>query len=87
MGIAQNKKYDASKLDKKYHDHALFIAFAPVEDPQIAVAVIVENGGSGSRTAAPIARSVMDYYFENRDLPADYDNFYVSNHPGNKVVH
>ncbi len=77
VGIAQNKKYDADKLDKKYHDHALFVAFAPVEDPQIAVAVIVENGGSGSKTAAPIARSVMDFYFENRDLPGDYDNFYV----------
>lgn len=87
IGIAQNKKYDASKLDKKFHDHALFIAFAPVEDPQIAVAVIVENGGSGSRTAAPIARTVMDFYFENRNLPGDYDNFYVHNHQQNESVH
>ncbi len=87
VGIAQNQKYDASKLDKKYHDHALFVAFAPVEDPQIAVAVIVENGGSGSKTAAPIARSVMDFYFENRNLPADYDNFYVLNSAERETIH
>ena len=78
IGIAQNKRYDASTLAKKYHDHALFIAFAPVDDPQIAIAVVVENGGGGSTTAAPMARKVMDYYFENRDLPGDYDQFYVN---------
>ena len=79
IGIAQNKRYDANKLPKKFHDHALFIAFAPVDDPQIAIAVVVENGGGGSKTAAPIARKVMDFYFENRNLPGDYDNFYVLN--------
>ena len=86
VGIAQNKRYDAENLAKKFHDHALFIAFAPVEDPQIAVAVIVENGGSGSKTAAPIARKVMDYYFENRHLPGDYDRFYVDNNNLNTVL-
>jgi penicillin-binding protein 2 len=45
-------------------DHALFIAFAPLEDPQIAIAVIVENGESGSSTAAPIARTVMESYLQ-----------------------
>ena len=79
IGIAQNKRYDAKTLAKKYHDHALFIAFAPVDDPQIAIAVIVENGGGGSKTAAPMARKVMDFYFENRNLPGDYDQFYVIN--------
>ena len=79
VGIAQNKRYDAKTLAKKYHDHALFIAFAPVDDPQIAIAVVVENGGGGSKTAAPIARKVMDFYFENRSLPGDYDKFYVLN--------
>ncbi len=79
IGIAQNKRYDAANLPKKYHDHALFIAFAPVDDPQIAVAVVVENGGGGSKTAAPMARKVMDFYFENRNLPGDYDQFYVLN--------
>lgn len=79
IGIAQNQRYDAETLDKKFHDHALFIAFAPVDDPQIALAVVVENGGGGSRTAAPMAKVVMDFYFENRNLPGDYDEFYVSN--------
>lgn len=62
VGIKQDERYDADKLDKRFHDHALFIAFAPAEKPQIALAVIVENGGGGSSTAAPLARKVMDAY-------------------------
>jgi len=62
FGIGQDEKYDAEQLDKRLRDHALFIAFAPVEKPRIAVAVLVENGGSGSRAAAPIARRVLDHY-------------------------
>lgn len=61
--IAQDEEYDAEKLAKKLRDHALFVGFAPVDDPQIAVAVIVENGGSGGSVAAPVARAVMDVYF------------------------
>ena len=64
FGIAQDEEYDAAKVDKKLHDHALFIAFAPVDNPRIALAVLVENGGSGSKAAAPIARKVMDHYFQ-----------------------
>ncbi|MDX2312893.1 MAG: penicillin-binding protein 2 [Gammaproteobacteria bacterium] len=64
FGIAQDEEYDAEKVDKKLHDHALFIAFAPVDNPRIALAVLVENGGSGSKAAAPIARKVMDHYFQ-----------------------
>lgn len=64
--IKQNEEYDADKLDKKFHDHALFVSFAPINNPKIALAVIVENGGSGSRTAAPIARRVTDYYLCER---------------------
>jgi penicillin-binding protein 2 len=60
--VAQDEKYDEEKVEERLRDHALFIAFAPVEDPQIAIAVIVENGASGSRIAAPIARAVMDQY-------------------------
>jgi penicillin-binding protein 2 len=60
--IAQDEEYDADELDKKLHNHALFIAYAPVEDPQIAVAVVVEHGGSGGAVAAPIARAIMDAY-------------------------
>jgi penicillin-binding protein 2 len=58
--VAQNKTYNADELEERMRDHALFIAFAPIEDPRIAVAVIVENGGSGSGVAAPIARKVLD---------------------------
>jgi len=64
--VAQDQEYEAGELEERMRDHALFIAFAPLEDPQIAVAVIVENGESGSGTAAPIARIVMDKYL--RDL-------------------
>ncbi|MBL1294261.1 MAG: penicillin-binding protein 2 [Thiotrichales bacterium] len=62
FGIKQDENYDADDLDKRLHDHALFIGFAPIENPQIAVAVIVENGGSGSSTAAPIAYQVLHHY-------------------------
>ena len=64
FGIAQNEEYDAEKVDKKLRDHALFIAFAPVDNPRIALAVLVENGGGGSKVAAPIARKMMDHYFQ-----------------------
>jgi penicillin-binding protein 2 len=60
VGIAQNEKYDLAKLSERQRDHGLFIAFAPVEDPKIAIAVIVENGNSGSGAAAPVARKVLD---------------------------
>ncbi|GMU45487.1 MAG: penicillin-binding protein 2 [Porticoccaceae bacterium] len=62
VGIKQNERYDARRLAKEQLDHALFIAFAPVEAPRIAVAVIVENGEHGSSTAAPVARQVIDTY-------------------------
>lgn len=60
--VAQDAEYDEETLEKKLRDHALFIAYAPVEDPQIAVAVVVENGGHGGSVAAPIAREIMDAY-------------------------
>ncbi len=62
FGIAQDEEYEEDKISKKLRDHALFMGFAPLEDPKIAIAVIVENGGSGSSTAAPIARKMMDAY-------------------------
>jgi penicillin-binding protein 2 len=60
VGIKQGEKYDAEALSERNRDHALFVGFAPVNDPQIAVAVIVENGGGGSTSAAPVARAMFD---------------------------
>jgi penicillin-binding protein 2 len=62
FGLKQEEKYDARKIDEKLRDHALFIAFAPVEAPRIAVAVIIENGGGGGAVAAPVARKILDAY-------------------------
>lgn len=65
--IAQGKSYNKNELDKRHWDHAWFNGFAPVENPQIAVAVLVENGGGGSTTAAPIARKLFDYWIIARE--------------------
>jgi penicillin-binding protein 2 len=62
FGIAQEEEYTVETVPEHLRDHALFIGFAPADDPRIAVAVVVENGGSGGRTAAPVARAVMDSY-------------------------
>lgn len=61
VGIRQNERYNASKLDEFKRDHSLYMAFAPLEQPTIALAVIVENSGFGAAAAAPIARRVFDY--------------------------
>ena len=63
INIKQGERYNATKVDERHRDHALFSAFAPVEDPKIVLTVLVENGGSGGSTAAPIARKVLDYFF------------------------
>jgi len=68
IGIAQDKEYKKEKIAEEFQDHALFIAFAPVESPRIAIAIIVENGGGGSKVAAPIARKMFDHFMNNRDL-------------------
>ena len=60
--IAQDEEYDEELLPEEHRKHALFIAFAPVYDPQIAVAVVIENGGGGSSQAGPVARAVIDSY-------------------------
>jgi len=62
IGIKQNAKYDSRSINERHRDHALFIAYAPADNPSIALAVIVENGGHGGSAAGPIARKVMDYY-------------------------
>jgi penicillin-binding protein 2 len=63
FSVAQNKTYNASKLKKELHDHSLFVAFAPAENPTIAIATIVENAGGGSKVAAPLTRKLLDAYF------------------------
>lgn len=60
VSIAQGERYDASRLAKKFHDHSLFVAFAPAENPTVAIAVIAENSGGGSKFAAPVGRQMLD---------------------------
>lgn len=68
--IGQDEEYDEDELAERLRKHAWFIAFAPVEAPKIAVAVLVENGGGGSSVAAPVARHVMDAYLLSDDVAA-----------------
>ena len=62
VGIKANEKYNAARIDEYQRDHSLYIAFAPVESPTIALAIVVENAGFGSEAAAPITRRVFDYW-------------------------
>ncbi|PCH84808.1 MAG: penicillin-binding protein 2, partial [Piscirickettsiaceae bacterium] len=64
FSVKQDEKYDEKNVAQHLKDHALFIAFAPVEKPQLAIAVIVENGGHGGSVAAPIARAIFDKYIQ-----------------------
>jgi penicillin-binding protein 2 len=59
--VKQNEKYNASTIDERMRDHALFVAFAPADDPKVALAMVVENSGFGAQNAAPIARRVFDF--------------------------
>jgi hypothetical protein len=75
VGVRQNEKYNAAKLEEHQRDHSLYIAMAPLEAPTIALAVVVENAGFGAEAAAPIARRVFDYvllgqYPSEEDLAA-----------------
>lgn len=76
FSLARDEKYEADKLAKELHDHALFIAFAPLDRPRIAVSIIIENGGGGSANAAPIARTLLDNYLNRLEpvqLPVKYE--------------
>jgi penicillin-binding protein 2 len=64
--VAQGAKYNAAQVAERRRDHALFIAFAPLEAPQVAVAVVIENGESGSKVAAPVARAIIEAVLEPR---------------------
>ena len=71
VAIAQNAKYNSALLKERHRDHALFVAFAPVEDPKVAVAVMLENAEGGSSQAAPVARAIMDAQLLGYYLKAD----------------
>ena len=70
IGMKQNEKYDERKIAERHRDHSLFIAFAPLDNPKIALMTIVENGGFGARAAAPITRAVLDYWLLGKIPPA-----------------
>ncbi|MDO4905347.1 MAG: penicillin-binding protein 2 [Lautropia sp.] len=70
IGIRQNERYDEKKIARRHRDHSLYIGYAPAEAPKIALAIVVENGGFGARTAAPMARKLFDFYLLGK-LPAD----------------
>ncbi|MBV9890482.1 MAG: penicillin-binding protein 2, partial [Rhizobacter sp.] len=70
--IKANEKYNANKLDERHRDHALYTAFAPLEEPRIALAIVVENAGFGAGAAAPIARRVFDYMLSGK-YPSEAD--------------
>ena len=67
VAIKQGEKYDRSKVQERHRDHALFVGFAPADDPKIVVAVMVENGESGSGVAAPVVRQIMDAWLLDQD--------------------
>lgn len=85
FSLGEDEKYDANKLSSRLHDNAMFVAFAPFDDPEIVVAIALENAGGGSSNAAPVARKLLDYYMEQRNLtpkfnllPMDGEAFNVS---------
>jgi penicillin-binding protein 2 len=73
IAIKKDEKYDASKVAEKYRDHALYMAYAPADNPKIALAMIVENGGFGAQAAAPIARKTFDYFLLGKTPTATAD--------------
>ena len=72
VSLGKNERYSATRMEERKRDHALYIAFAPADDPKIALAVIVENAGFGSASAAPIARRAFDYWLLGQ-YPSDED--------------
>ncbi len=63
IAMAADEDYDEKKIAKRHHDNAVYIGYAPIENPEIAISVVVENGGHGGESAAPIARKIFDVYF------------------------
>ncbi|WP_269519548.1 penicillin-binding protein 2 [Alteromonas sp. BMJM2] len=64
--VGQNEKYNADEVDERLRDNALYVGFAPFDNPEISITVVLENAGGGSSNAAPVARKLMDFYFRDR---------------------
>jgi penicillin-binding protein 2 len=75
--MAEGEEYNKDEIDTKFHDNAVYLGYAPLNYPEIAIAVVIENGGHGGESAAPVARAVLDKYFElqkqakNNNKPAE----------------
>jgi len=79
VGIAQEEEYEAEEIEERLRDHALFVGFAPADSPSIVLALVIENGGSGGTTAAPVARQIFDYWvLERNEGERAPDETYVS---------
>jgi penicillin-binding protein 2 len=83
IAMKQGEKYEEHKVAERHRDHSLFIAFAPLDSPRIALAVIVENGGFGARAAAPLARTVLDYFMLGK-VPAGLERQAPEQEVGNE---
>ena len=70
FSLVEDEEYDEETIEDHLRDHGLFLAYAPAEAPSISVSVVVENRGGGSLTAAPVARRILDVYFEGADYVA-----------------
>ena len=79
VGIAQEEEYKEDEIEERLRDHALFVGFAPADSPSIVLALVIENGGSGGTTAAPVARQIFDYWMlERNEGERAPDETYVS---------
>ena len=87
VAIKQGEKYDRSKVQERHRDHALFVGFAPANNPQITVSVMIENGEAGSRVASPVVRKVMDAWLLGEDgkLKPEYGGPVKAEVPANDV--
>jgi len=81
IGLPDDEKARKVKfISSRYRDHALFVCFAPVNNPEIAIAVIIENAGHGGSAAAPVARKILDAYFDRKELPGKKPPIVISDH-------
>ncbi len=79
FSIGQEEEYKEEEIEERLRDHALFVGFAPADSPSIVLALVIENGGSGGTTAAPVARQIFDYWMlERNEGELAPDETYVS---------